>query len=432
MSSYFIVHPSSSLSGETKVPGDKSISHRSVLFASLAQGKTTIDNWLAAGDTEATLAAMKQLGIAIKREGLHHLEIEGGKLQASSDSINLRHAGTGMRLLAGILAGQDFPSVLDGSEQLRKRPMKRIIDPLLLMGAKIESPEQKAPLHISPSSLQGISYTLPMASAQVKSAVLLAGLFAQGVTEVIEPGPSRDHTENMLKAMGANIEVTGNHVRLTPGQPLQAIDIKVPGDISSAAFIIVAALITPESDVTIHQVNVNPRRTGILDVLLQMGANIKLTPSEEQAGEPTADIRVRSSSLQGVAIKGDIVVRMIDEFPILMVAALHTNGVTTLEGAKELRVKETDRLAVMTSELKKMGVKITETPDGFSIPGNQKLLGAKVDGHDDHRIAMSLAVAGLVACGQTLIEQASCSADSFPDYAKTMTKLKAEIGECKK
>jgi 3-phosphoshikimate 1-carboxyvinyltransferase len=422
-----ILNSGGALMGSTHVPGDKSISHRAVMFGALARGTTQIRGWLAAGDTEATLGAVRALGIPVDRHDTHTLTIHGGHLREPSKTLNLVNAGTGIRLLAGIMAGQPFPSVLDGSEQLRRRPMKRIIEPLAQMGAQIDSNEGRAPLRITPAALKGIEYTMPVASAQVKSALLLAGLFAEGPTTVIQPGPARDHAERMLAAMGVDLAMDGDAVRLLPGERLHPLDLTVPGDFSSAAFLLVAGAIIPGSDITLNGVNLNSTRTGLLDVLLEMGADITVTETGVEGGEPVGDLRVRHSALRGVSVGGEMVVRMIDEFPVMMVAALHAEGETMVRDASELRVKETDRLAVMTAELRKLGAEITETEDGFRITGPLKLTGAVVDGHDDHRVAMSMAVAGLVADGQTVIMDARCADDSFPGFAATLLQLGADL-----
>jgi 3-phosphoshikimate 1-carboxyvinyltransferase len=397
------------------------------MFASLAKGVSQVRGWLAAGDTEATLGAVQALGVLVERHDTHTLTIHGGDLKPAPAPLDFVNAGTGIRLMAGILAGQPFPSILDGSAQLRRRPMKRVTAPLAQMGAKINAQNDRAPLSIQPAPLKGIRYELPVASAQVKSCVLLAGLFAEGETSVVEPGPARDHTENMLRAMGANINTEDSTVHLTPGGDLQPIDMTVPGDFSSAAFLIVAACLVPGSDITIEHVNLNKTRTGLLDVLQAMGATITVTETGTEAGEPVGDIRVQHSALTGAEVGGETVVCMIDEFPALMVAALCAEGRTIVREAGELRVKETDRLAVMTRELTKMGAEITETEDGFIIDGPQPLTGATVDGHDDHRIAMSLTVAGLVADGETIVEDAKCAGDSFPGFAALLVSLGANL-----
>ncbi len=400
------------------------------MLAAIARGPSEIRNWLAAGDTEATLGAMRDLGVQIERHDANTLSIEGGGMRRAARPLNLMNAGTGIRLLAGIMAGQDFPSVLDGSAQLRRRPMKRITDPLQLMGADIESSGGAPPLRISPAALKGITYEMPVASAQVKSAILLAGLYADSPTTVIQPGPARDHTERMLRSLGVDIRadgVDGNTIALTPNDRLTPLDMTVPGDASSAAFLLAAALLTPGSDITVTGVNLNPTRTGIIDVLNEMGAEITISNRDEQAGEPIGDIRARSSQLKGVEIGGETVVRMIDEFPILMVAALSAEGETIVRDAKELRVKETDRIAVMAGELRALGAQIEEREDGFRIQGPQALTGAIVDGHDDHRIAMSLTVAGLNAAEGTLVTDAACAGDSFPGFAETLMSCGARL-----
>jgi 3-phosphoshikimate 1-carboxyvinyltransferase len=424
---YFKIIPGNALNGTTTVPGDKSISHRAVLFGALAKGKTHVRGWLAAGDTEASLSSVQALGVRVERRTKNELTVHGGALQAPKAALNLVNAGTGIRLMAGIMVGQPFESVLDGSEQLRRRPMKRILTPLQMMGANISAIDGRAPLTIKPAALHGIKYDLPVASAQVKSSVLLAGLFAKGATAVVQPGPARDHTERMLQAMGADLAMDGNTVVLTPNGELRPMDLTVPGDFSSVAFPLVAAVIVPGSDVTFTHINLNPTRTGLLDGLLEMGADITVSETRLEAGEPVGTLRARHSPLKGVSVGGDRVVRMIDEFPVFMVAALCAEGETIVRDAQELRVKETDRLSVMTAELSKMGAKITETPDGFRIVGPQKLTSATVDGHDDHRIAMSMVVAALVAGGQTTVLDARCTGDSFPGFAQVMQHIGASV-----
>jgi len=424
-----ILRPTHALKGAITVPGDKSLSHRAVMFGALADGVSEVRGWLPAGDTEASLASIRALGIQIDRHDATTLTVHGGKFIPPTAPLNLVNAGTGIRLLAGIMTGQPFPSVLDGSEQLRRRPMKRIMEPLRLMGANISAQNDRAPLHISPAHLTGIEYAMPMASAQVKSAVILAGLFAKGTTTVIEPGPARDHTELMLRAMGADLKIESNRVSITPSGALKPFNITVPADFSSAAFPIVAGCVVPDSEITITHVNLNPTRTGLLDVLLEMGANITVTPTGDEAGELVGDIHVKYSPLRGVTVGGEVVVRMIDELPVFMVAALCAGGKTLVRDAQELRVKETDRIAVMGNELRKLGAVIAEHEDGFSLEGMQKLTGAVVDGHDDHRIAMSMTVAGLVASGETTVLDAKCAGDSFPNFPQTMQAIQADLRE---
>ena len=347
----FRIRPGGALRGAANVPGDKSISHRAVMLAALAEGRSEIRNWLAAGDTEATLGAMRDLGAAIERPEASTLTIDGGGLRRPEKPLNLMNAGTGIRLLAGIMAGQDFPSVLDGSAQLRRRPMKRVTTPLQMMGADIHSSDGCCPLRIKPASLRGIEYDMPVASGQVKSALLLAGLFADSPTTVVQPGPARDHTERMLRSMGVDIreEDGGKRVTLQPKGSLSPLEITVPGDFSSAAFLLAAGLLVPGADLKVAGVNLNPTRTGLLEALEAMGGEITVTNMSEQAGEPIGDIRARQSALRGTEIGGDMVVRMIDEFPVLMVAATQAEGETLVRDARELRVKETDRIAVMAA-----------------------------------------------------------------------------------
>lgn len=426
----FKVSSGGALVGGISVPGDKSLSHRAVMLGSIAAGRSQIRNWLAAGDTEATLGAMRDLGARIERHDANTLTIDGGGLRHSDRPLNLMNAGTGIRLLAGIMVGQPFPSVLDGSEQLRRRPMGRITQPLRQMGANIESRDGCCPLSVSAARLRGITYEMPVASAQVKSAILLAGLFADGPTTVIQPGPARDHTERMLRSMGVKVQVEGEdagRITVSPSNHLDPLDITIPGDFSSAAFLIVAGLLAPDSKLNIKGVNLNPTRTGLLDVLRAMNADIDITGQSLVAGEPIGDIQVGSSELRGIELDGATVVRMIDEFPILMVAALRAKGETIVRDARELRVKETDRIAVMANELRKMGADIEEREDGFRVVGVQTLEGATVDGHDDHRIAMSLTVAGLIASGETIVTDAACIGDSFPGFSETLIGCGASV-----
>ena len=441
-----LVHPQTTpLRGRVTVPGDKSISHRAVMLGAIAQGTSHVSRWLPAGDPLATLRAMQSLGVpihiteteptawdlVIEGQGMRGLKPGGaaGELPSalSPHTLNLRHAGTGIRLLAGLMAGQDFATVLDGSEQLRKRPMRRIVGPLRQMGANISDTDGRAPLTITPSPLQGIELPMNVASAQVKSAVLLAGLYATGETRILEAGPSRDHTERLLTAMGVDVTRQDDTVILRPGSDLQAVDLIVPADMSSAAFLLVAAAGVPHSHITITHVGLNDTRTGLLDILTQMGAITEIANAHLTGGEPVGDLTIRFHELHSTDIGGTLVVRAIDEMPIWAVAASQSAGISTVRDASELRVKEVDRIAVLAGELRKMGVAITEQADGFSVKGPTRLHGATVDSHDDHRLGMSLAVAALLADSPTLIHQADCIADSFPGFVEVMQVLGADM-----
>ena len=417
--------------GRVKVPGDKSISHRALLLGAIAEGTTRIQNFLPAADCLATLACVRALGVEVERPSEMELVVQGQGLHGlmePKDVLDCAGSGTTMRLLAGILAGQPFYSVLTGNEQLRRRPMGRIAEPLRQMGATVLGRDdgRLPPLTILGGDLHGIEYKLPVASAQVKSAILLAGLYADGPTVIHEPGPARDHTERMLAAMGANIQypisnITG--ITLRGDTELSSLDIVVPGDISSAAYFIAAACLVPGSEVTIEGVGVNHTRTGFLDALREMGADILVENQQEVSGEPVADVAVRAGGLRGIEVRGDKVPRMIDEFPILAVVASQAQGTTVVGDANELRVKETDRIANIAVELRKLGARIEERPDGFVVEGPTRLVGAQVNSHGDHRLAMSLAIAGLAAEGETAIEGAECIADSFPGFEETLRDL---------
>jgi 3-phosphoshikimate 1-carboxyvinyltransferase len=426
------IYPAEGLQGEIRVPGDKSISHRAVMLGAIAQGRTCIEGFLPADDCRRTVDAFRLLGVNIRETASDKLIIEGRGLHGLNQplkDINLGNSGTSMRLLAGILAGQGFNSVLDGDDSLRRRPMDRIIIPLKKMGAEVrgEQADKYPPLHFSPpEALKGITYSLPVASAQVKSALLLAGLYARGETRVIEPVRSRDHTERMLRQFGVSIEIDGLTVGVSglEGVELEGRKITVPGDFSSAAFFIIAALIVPRSEVLIKGVGINPTRTGLLEILQDMGGQVKLLNEDYHVSEPVADIYVRSSSLRGVSIQPEIVPRMIDEFPILCVAAALAQGTTSIRGAKELRVKETDRIRSMTQGLRGMGVEIEEFGDGMEIEGRPGLLGTKCHSFGDHRTAMSLAIAGLAAKGETEITGTDCIATSFPGFFELLDSLR--------
>jgi len=424
------VRPGGPLAGTARVPGDKSLSHRALLLGLLADGVTRVRGFLPAGDTLATLRCVRQLGAAVEQQPDGSLTVTGcglGELHPPVEPLDCGHAGTALRLLAGILAGQAFPSILDGSAQLRRRPMRRITEPLTQMGAIVVARDDRAPLQFAPAALTGITYELPVASAQVKSCLLLAGLFARGVTTIVEPGPARDHTERMLRAMGADVSLDGARVSVQPCDALTPLDLTIPADPSSAAFLIAAGLLAGTGPVLLPGVGVNPTRTGLLDALAQMGADVSQQNAREEGGEPVADLRVTRTDLRGAEVGGALIVRAIDELPALMVIATQAAGETVVRDAAELRVKETDRIAVMAGELRKLGAQVEERPDGLRIVGPQRLRGATVDSHDDHRVALALAVAALVAEGETAIEGARCMHDSFPGFADGLAGLGADV-----
>lgn len=427
------VRGGSPLQGSCAVPGDKSISHRALLFGALAEGTTRVRGFLDGGDCRATLAVIEQLGVEVERVSETELVVHGrglDGLQPPAAPLDCVNSGTTMRLLAGILAGQAFPSTLIGSDQLQRRPMRRITTPLEQMGAAIDSRDGAAPLELEPRPLRGIQYQLPVASAQVKSCVLLAGLYAQGETEVFEPGPARDHTERMLLAMGAPLSSGMSRISIRrPSKPLRALQVDVPGDPSSAAFLLVAGALVPGSALTLTGVGTNPTRTGLLEALRGMGAAIELRDPREPAGEPVADLVVRAGPLRGARVEGDAIVTLIDELPVLAVAATQAAGVTEVRDAGELRVKETDRIATTVAELTKLGAKIEALDDGFRVEGPTPLRGAAVTSHGDHRLAMALTVAGLLAGGETVIADADCAADSFPGFVDLLRGLGADVSE---
>jgi 3-phosphoshikimate 1-carboxyvinyltransferase len=485
-----MVHPSGPLRGAVTIPGDKSISHRALLLSALAEGDTAIHGWVDADVCQATLRCVRALGVPVDAHGAGALTVHGvglNGLTEPADVLDCAGSGTTIRLLAGILAGQPFTSVVTGSEALRRRPMGRVAEPLRLMGATVLGRQdgKLPPLTIRGGSLRGIDYAMPVASAQVKSAILLAGLFAAGETIVHEPGPARDHTERMLAEFKVEVQVEaegrGSAIRLRGGQKLiGGGTLYVPGDFSSAAFPLVAAALIPGSEVRLCGVGVNPTRTGLYDLLAEMGAAVEvvrtiaeaqqigewperratLSANQQMAGtaghavgkgappphrvtvspchpatlhpssvrgEPLADLTIRGSALRGIAVGGEFVVRAIDEFPIFAVAATQATGVTTIREAAELRVKESDRIATVAGELRKMGAQVEERPDGMILHGPARLHGAVVECHRDHRLAMSLAVAGLVADGPTEIRGAEAINDSFPGFVETMRELGADV-----
>jgi 3-phosphoshikimate 1-carboxyvinyltransferase len=425
--------PAAPLAGEIDVPGDKSISHRAIMLAALAEGTSRIDGFLEGEDTRATAAIFARLGVRIEtpsesRRIVHGAGLHG--LAAPGDLLDCGNAGTGMRLLTGLLAGQAFDSTLSGDESLSKRPMRRVIEPLAAMGATIESgPGGLPPLRIrGGANLRGIDYPLPVASAQVKSAILLAGLYASGETEVRETHPTRDYTERMLAAFGWPIAFEPGRARLSGGHRLRATDVVVPADFSSAAFFLVAASIVPGSRLLLRAVGLNPRRTGLLQALRLMGADIREHAPREQGGERVADLEVRHAPLRGIDVPVELVPDMIDEFPALFVAAAVAAGTTRVRGAAELRVKESDRIAVMAEGLRRLGVVIDETPDGAAIHGGE-VGGGDIDSRGDHRIAMSFAVAGLVARGAVRIADCANVATSFPGFAQLANGCGFELTE---
>lgn len=428
-----IISRSRPLKGEITVAPDKSISHRAVIFSALAQGIGTVTNFLLAEDTLSSLSCMRQLGIEIKHDG-SFLQVNGKGLHGLREAASILdcgNSGTTMRLLTGLLAGQPFFSVLSGDQSLNRRPMRRVMEPLRSMGAEIlaRNNDQNPPLAIKGTHLMGLRYHMPVASAQVKSALLLAGLDAEGECVIIEPDKSRDHSENMLSAMGADISVNGNEIILRPGKKLLPQDFLVPGDISSAAFFIVAATLVPGSELFIRDIGINNTRGGVIEVIRQMGGNIELLNRRIIGGEEVADLLVKSSTLKSVNIQGELIPRLIDEIPILAVAMAFADGQSRVEGAYELRVKETDRIAAICSELSKLGCGIEELEDGFIIEGNSKLNGGKsrnmqVESHGDHRIAMSLAVAALCLPGETIINGTEAVSISFPGFWDLLEKTR--------
>jgi len=425
------VTPDKKLNGSCCVPGDKSISHRAALIGSMAEGKTVIHNFSKGDDCRRTLQCLKALGVEIQQENAK-LCIQGRGLNGFCEPDNLLDAvnsGTTLRLLLGLLTGQDFFSVITGDPSLCRRPMGRVIEPLVKMGAEIRArcDNTLPPICIrGTNSVHPLEYTLPIPSAQVKSAILLAGMNAKGQTTVVQQLPSRDHTERMLQYFGAPLTIKDNVICLQGKRPIKGQEIRIPGDISSAAFIMVAAVLVPGSQVLIKDVGINPTRTGIIDVLRMMGAEIEVLDQRSWNGEPVADLMIRSGQLKGTEIKNPLLPRVLDEIPVLAVAAAAAEGETVISDAAELRVKETDRLKAIASELRKMKIEIKEKHDGLIIRGGQ-LRAARVKSWGDHRMAMALAVAGLIADGETVIEDADCIDISFPDFPDVMKALGAGI-----
>lgn len=421
-----VISARTSLKGRIRIPGDKSISHRAVMFGSIAKGDTNITDFLTGDDCMSTIACFKRLGIDIEINGdrvtVHGKGIKG--LSAPNEILDVGNSGTTIRLISGILAAQNFDCVLNGDASIQKRPMKRVITPLAQMGADIESlNDGYAPLRIHGRRLKAIEYTMPVASAQVKSSILLASLFAEGTTVINEPVASRNHTEIMLNYFGADIKNNNGVITSTPVEELYGKDIEVPGDISSAAFFMAAGLIVPDSHIIIENVGINPTRTGIIDAFKAMGGYVNIINERSSGGEPVADIEVKTSKLKATVLEDSIIPRMIDEIPVFAVAALCAEGTTVVKNAEELKVKESNRIATMSEELGKLGVIIEETDDGMIIKGNQKVKAGTVYSHMDHRVAMSCAVAALIGDGDTIITDADCVGISFPDFYKKLESL---------
>lgn len=413
------------LSGEVTIPADKSISHRAIIFSALAKGKSVIKNFSNGQDPRSTLNIFKQLGVQFEEEGTTVVVNSSGVLQSSNSPLDCGNSGTTMRLMAGVLAGQKFNSTLIGDDSLSKRPMKRVIAPLEQMGGDIQSNNFKAPLIISGKELKAINYNSPIASAQVKSCILLAGLNANGITTVTEPYTSRNHTEIMLKAMGANLSVEKTTVSIEKSE-LEPIDIEIPGDISSAAYFICAGLIVPNSEIILKNVGLNPTRTGIIDVVKSMGGNIELLSERITCGERVGDILVKySPNLKACKISGEIIPRLIDEIPVIAVLATQADGQTVISDAQDLRNKESDRISAVVTELRKLGAEIEETPDGMIISGKTSLKGeCDVETYHDHRLAMSLFVAGLITQKEIKINGFEWVNISFPEFEKMFANLK--------
>lgn len=424
------IQPSTINDAVVAIPGDKSISHRAIMLGSIAEGQTNVSGFLAGDDCLATMAAFRQMGVEIKQTTATDLEIHGvglHGLQAPATDIDLGNSGTAMRLIAGVIAGQQFAATLTGDESLTGRPMQRIIIPLSQMGAVIESQEGKPPLTIRGNEeLRSIDYQLPMASAQVKSAILLAGLYAKGQTTVSEPAPTRDHTERMLRAMGVEIDAWNGRISLDGQQSLRGCPIHVPGDLSSAAFVMLAALLADNSNVLIRNVGINPTRSGVIDILQGMGANISLENPRVLGKEPTADIRVHSSELHGIVVEPALVSLAIDEFPVLFVAAAAANGKTVFSGLTELRVKESDRISAMADGLRVLGIEVEESEDGAIVHGGRFAAG-EVQSFGDHRVAMSLAAAATIAEGPVSVHDVAAVETSFPGFVNCLQDIGVDI-----
>jgi 3-phosphoshikimate 1-carboxyvinyltransferase len=420
-----VIRPARNVSGSLRLPGDKSISHRYAMLAGIAEGKTRLENFSTGADCASTLACMRALGVEWIRSGnTVVLDGRGAKLLAPAAPLDCGNSGSTMRMLSGILAGQDFRSKLIGDESLSRRPMARIITPLELMGARISSADRsRPPLQITGGRLKAIDYDMPVASAQVKSALLFAGLFAKGETRVAEPVPTRDHGELALRAFGATVKQRGREARIEGGQKLHAIEAQIPGDISSASFFLCAAALFPGSELVINDLLMNPTRTRLLDLLISMGAGISVTQLEEQHGELRGTVHVEGRSLSGAVVSGADSAALIDEIPVLAAIAPHTSSGIEIRDAQELRVKESDRIAGLAANLLAMGAEVEERADGLKIPGGQKLRGGEVESFGDHRIAMAFAVTALRAEGETRIRQADAAIISYPEFFDVLENL---------
>jgi 3-phosphoshikimate 1-carboxyvinyltransferase len=424
-----VVNRAQKLRGNVRLPGDKSISHRLAMLGAIAEGTTRVKNFATSADCHSTLACVRLLGVHSTVDPSQIVTIQGRGLrglQIPSKMLDAGNSGSTIRMLAGVLAGQPFATRISGDESLQSRPMKRVITPLTQMGASIQAREHNyPPLIIRGGSLRPIHYVLPVASAQVKSAVLLAGLYADGKTTVVEPVPTRNHTELALRSFGVELSVRENEISLNGGQPLRAIETEVPGDMSSAAFLIAGATLLKGSDVILETVGLNPGRRGIVDLLVQLGASIEVLNERMLGGEPAGDLRIRSAALKGGKLSGDQIPQVIDEIPILAVLATQSGTGLEIRDAGELRVKESDRIRSIVENLRAMGAEVEEFEDGLAVRGCQNLHGASIQPYGDHRIAMAFAIAGLLARGPTIINGAECAAVSFPDFFSTLEKLKA-------
>jgi len=426
----YLIQPAAVGDAAVSVPGDKSVSHRAIMLGSIAEGTTEVSGFLAGEDCLATMGAFRRMGVTIERTAETELVVHGAGLhglQPPGDDLDLGNSGTAMRLMAGVLAGQDFAATLTGDASLTARPMQRVITPLRRMGADITSRDGKPPLRIRGNPrLDAIDYALPMASAQVKSAILLAGLYAQGRTAVTEPAVTRDHTERMLRAMGVPVVARNGRISLEGPARLRACPVQVPADLSSAAFVILAALLAGDADILIRNVGVNPTRTGVIDILRAMGGTVTRENPRNLGEEPVADIRVRSSALRGIEVDPSLVSLAIDEFPVLFVAAGAADGATRFTGIGELRVKESDRIAAMATGLRALGIRVEESDDGAIVHGG-RFAGGEVQSCGDHRIAMSFAVAGTVAEGPVTVHDVAAVETSFPGFEACLASLGADV-----